>query len=47
VWKFSEALIRVCVETFDLALNRIQAIAPLTAHEKGVHFWGEHISLKN
>jgi hypothetical protein len=24
-----------------------QAIAPLTAHEKGEHFFGEHISLKN
>jgi hypothetical protein len=28
-------------------LNSFQAIAPLTAHEKGVHFLGEHISLKN
>jgi hypothetical protein len=27
--------------------NSFQAFAPLTAHEKGVHFFGEHISLKN
>jgi hypothetical protein len=27
--------------------NSFQAIAPLTAHEKRVHFLGEHISLKN
>jgi hypothetical protein len=27
-------------------LNSFQAIAPLTAHEKGVHFFGGHISLK-
>jgi hypothetical protein len=29
------------------AVNSFQAIAPLTAHEKGVHFLGEHISLKS
>jgi hypothetical protein len=29
------------------SINSFQAIAPLTAHEKGVHFLGEHISLKN
>jgi hypothetical protein len=28
-------------------INSFQAIAPLMAHEKGVHFLGEHISLKN
>jgi hypothetical protein len=27
--------------------NSFQANALLTAHEKGVHFLGEHISLKN
>jgi hypothetical protein len=27
--------------------NSFQANAPFTAHEKGVHFLGEHISLKN
>jgi hypothetical protein len=30
----------------DHSSNSFQAIAPLTAHEKGVHFLGEHISLK-
>jgi hypothetical protein len=29
-----------------LYINSFQAIAPLTAHEKGVHFLGEHISLQ-
>jgi hypothetical protein len=29
------------------AVNSFQAIAPLTAQEKGVHFLGEHISIKN
>jgi hypothetical protein len=28
-------------------INSFQAIAPLMAHEKGVQFLGEHISLKN
>jgi hypothetical protein len=28
-------------------INSFQANAPLMAHEKGVHFLGEHISLKN
>jgi hypothetical protein len=28
-------------------VNSFQAIAPLTAHKKGVHFLGEYISLKN
>jgi hypothetical protein len=32
---------------FGWFVNSFQAIAPLTAHEKGVHFLGEHISLKN
>jgi hypothetical protein len=29
------------------AVNSFQAMAPFTGPEKGVHFWGEHISLKN
>jgi hypothetical protein len=35
------------LDCIDCVLNSFQAIAPLTAHEKGVHFFGEHISLKN
>jgi hypothetical protein len=33
--------------TKKIDINSFQAIAPLTAHEKGVHSLGEHISLKN
>jgi hypothetical protein len=30
-----------------MPFNSFQAMAPLTGHEKGIHFWGEHISIKN